>query len=202
MFSAVNAKHALQIASGWRFLQAHHEAHALHRVDELGCLRAFYFLQVADINIEQVVIAIEAFAPHPMVSPGATAPCCERIRKTSSWYSLLESWMCGAAAHIVIGLVELQIADAQDVGFVGLRLKRLGAPLQRPQPPAVLLLKRFNEVVINARIEGFHLVFDFVVAGEHQHRHRHAGGSDAAADIQSGEVGRLIQQPGLARLVA
>ena len=83
----------------------------------------------------------------------------------------------------MVGLVELQIANAKQVRFAVLRLQRLRTPLQCPQARQEFFNRKgFDEVVVNAGIERFHLVFDFVVAGEHQDRHGHSV-ADSAADV-------------------
>ena len=57
----------LLLCSAVGFFESHHEANPPHGVDQFRLLRAFHFLpQVADIHIEQVVVAVEALAPDAM----------------------------------------------------------------------------------------------------------------------------------------
>ena len=68
----------------------------------------------------------------------------------------------------MVGQIQLQIADAEHIRFLLLGPHGQGAPLQCPQPGQQFLNgERFDQVVIDAGIEGFHLVLDLVVAGEH-----------------------------------
>ena len=133
----VVCKACFALNSSVSFLKPHHEAHAAHGVDQLRLLRAFHLLpQVADINIEQVVVAIETFAPNAMQDLQARLHFVGRSHQEHQQLVLLVRELDAAAtsSHIVIGLVELQITNAQYIGLAGLRLQRLHPPLQSTEP--------------------------------------------------------------------
>ena len=51
--------------------------------------------------------------------------------------------------------------------------------------------ERFDQVIVDAGIKGFHPIRDFIVARDHQDRDGDSPGADALTDVDSTEIGKI-----------
>ena len=146
--------------------------------------------QVADVELDDVRLAAEVVVPHPVQDlrlgqhpPGVAHEEPEQLELGRGQVDEV-----AVAADLAGVLVHGQVADHQR--SLALRAGQVGPAQQAAQPGQHLFqAERLGHVVVAARRDAGHPVFDRVPRGQEQHAHLRELGADPAHHLKAVEIG-------------